>query len=278
MKKDNHAPTDPTQMRVENEMKQLNLEMKYGAMFHTSGEMPLEMEAQWLDYITEFEEKYENTTETTVYNFIGQPEFKPIEQLTPEEMKTELDRLFEIMEANDVNLAILADDTPVEDIYRFVTEEFFTKAISDFRIAGMGHNFIYEEFHPNHKYDLKQEVEDFFLSTMNLKSDFIPYFLSPVMVTDKNSEAVEKEVYEKRIEAFKNQYKSLKINELKILDIDIKDVNEDAKFAGVEFYLAYEGVLKATNKRVHIKGQGYFNFVYTDYWLISRIFFPGFGE
>ena len=278
MKKDNHAPTDPTQMRVENEMKQLNLEMKYGAKFHTANNLPLEIESQFLDYVAEFEQQFDNCTETTVYNFIGQPEFKQIEDLTTDEMQTELDRLFDIMETNDVNLAILADDYTVETIYRFVTEEFFAKAISDFRIAGMGHNFIYEEFYPNHKYDIKGDVDCFFLSTMNVKSDFIPYFLSPVMVTDKNSEAVEKEVYEKRIEAFKNQYKSLKINELKILDIDIKDVNEDAKFAAVEFYLAYEGVLKATNKRVHIKGQGYFNFVYTDYWLISRIIFPGFDE
>jgi hypothetical protein len=273
---------DQLQMRVENELKQLNLEMKYGAKFHTSGKLPPEIESQWLDNIAKFEEKFEekfeNHAETTLYNFIGQPAFTPIEQLSPQKMEAELERLLGIMEENGVHLAVLDDETPVKAVYRFITEVFFNQPISDFRIAGMIQHFIYEEFCPNHKYQLKQDVDHFFRRIMNLKSDFKSYFLSPMMATEKDSEVVEPKVYEKRIERFRNGYKKLKINQLEILDVDIQGTDEEAKFAGVVFQLDYEGVEKATQKRVQIKGRGYLNFVYADSWLISRIVFPGFDE
>lgn len=142
----------------------------------------------------------------------------------------------------------------------------------------MRHGFIYEEFHPNDEYDLKSDVENFFNSIVNLKSDFISYFLSPVMVTEEGSEMVEKLVYEKRIENFRKQFKKLKINHLEILNIEIKDVREGLKFAGIDFNLDYESILKGSSQLEQTKGRGYMNFVHEDYWLISRIVFPKFGE
>ena len=98
------------------------------------------------------------------------------------------------------------------------------------------------------------------------------------MATQKAGEMVDEAVYENRIESFRKQFKKLKINHLEILDIDITDVSEDTKFAGVIFDLDYEGILRGSNKLEQRKGRGYLNFVYSDYWLISRIVFPEFGE
>jgi hypothetical protein len=276
MQEDPHKPTEEAQLRVENELKKLNLEMEYGAKFGIAANMPLEMEGQWLDYITAFESQSKKAKTISLYTFLGQPEFLPFDMVKPDDIPTELDRLVGIMDDNNVHLDFLAE-YPLETVYRFITEEFFYLPVSDMRIPGMNHGFIYEEFHPNHEYDLKKQVEDFFNSTMNLDSDFKMYFLSPVMVTQETNEAVDKEVYENRIEAFRNQYKKLTIDELKILEVDVKDVNENAKFAGVVFGLDYEGETKADNKRVKYRGTGYLNFAYVDdYWLITRIVFKGF--
>jgi hypothetical protein len=278
MKENHDLPADETQLRVENELKKLNLEMEYGAMFGsdlTSPDLPLEVESQWLDYISAFENQYKDATQITVYSFIGQPDFKLFDLLTADEVEKELTRLFNIMAENGIQLDFLAD-YPIETMYRFLTEEFFEKPMDNMRIPGMMHGFIYEEYHPNHEYDLKNNVEDFFRCIMNLKSDFKSYFLSPVMATDKDSEMVDREVYEMRIENFRKQFKKLKIKHLEILDVDLKDVSEDAKFAGIVFNLDYEGILKGSNKLEQTKGRGYMNFVYTDYWLISRIVFAGF--
>jgi hypothetical protein len=275
MENKNYKPADNTQLRVENELKQLNLEMEYGAVFGGSSDLPLDMESQFLDYVTAFESQYKDVKPTTIYTFLGQPEFKPIEGLNSQEIENELDRLFAIMHANNLNLAVLCDYPP-ETIYRFITEEFFVEPISDMRIEGMNHNFIYEEFHPNDEYDLKEGVRHFFTTMMNLKSDFKMYFLAPFMATIDN-EIVEKGVYEKRIELFRSKYKKLKINELKIVEVEVKDVGEARKFAGVEFYLDYNGVLKTNNETQQIRGRGYLNFVNEDdYWVISRIVFRGF--
>ncbi len=283
MQEKHDLPDDEAQLRVENELKKLNLEMEYGAMFGSMSsspdtpELPLEVESQWLDYLNTFESQYKDATEITVYSFIGQPEFKSFNDLDTKDVETSLDRLFDIMKENAIHLDFLAD-YPIETVYRFVTEEFFEKPISNMRIPGMIHGFIYEEFHPNDEYDLKRDVESFFNSIMNLKSDFKSYFLSPAMATEKDDEMVEKGVYEKRLESFRKQFKKLKINHLKILNIEIKNIREDIKFAGVDFRLDYEGILKGSNKLEQTKGKGYMNFIYEGYWLISRIVFPNFAE
>ena len=150
-------PSDEAQLRLENELKQLNLEMEYGAIFSTSPDLPPELEGQWLDYISEFESKSKNATEMTVYSFIGQPEFKRFDDLSSEVVKIELDRLIAIMQVHNVHLDFLAD-YPVETIYRFITNEFFTPHMNVMQMPGMMHGFIYEEFHPNDEYDLKRDV------------------------------------------------------------------------------------------------------------------------
>lgn len=276
MENNDRKPADNAQLRVENELKQLNLEMEYGAVFGTSPDLPLDVESQFLDYVTMFESQFKDAKETTLYNFLGQPEFKPIEGLNSQEIEVELERLFGIMHENNVNLDVICDYPP-ETIYRFITEEFFVAPISDMRIEGMGHNFIYEEYHPNDEHDLKGDVDNFFTTMMNLESDFKMYFLAPFMATTTDNEVVEKAVYEKRIESFRHKYKKLEINTLDILSVDIKERSDDIKFAGVAFHLDYKGVLKANNAPEHIKGNGYLNFVQEDWgWLISRIVFRGF--
>ena len=55
-------------------------------------------------------------------------------------------------------------------------------------------------------------------------------------------------------------------------------MSADAKFAGVEFYLDFESVGKGSSQLEQTKGRGYMNFVYADYWLISRIVFPEFSD
>lgn len=276
MKNDHHNPADEAQHRIENELKKLNLEMEHGAKFGGSGDLPIEVESQWLDYITAFENQSKTTTVTSLYTFLGQPEFTPFDMLQPEDVVPELDRLFDLMKANNVHLDFLTKYS-VETVYRFVTEEFFLQPMSNMRIPGMIHGFIYEEFHPNHEHHLKGSVENFFNSMMNLESDFKMYFLSPIMATETSKEPVDKKVYEKRIESFRNQYKTLKINQLEILEVEVKNIDDNNKFAGVVFGLDYEGVLKEEKKRVQYRGTGYLNFAYIEeYWSISRIVFRGF--
>src|SRR5690606_22942096 len=46
-------------------------------------------------------------------------------------------------------------------IYRFITEELVEHQMDDMRIPGMTLHYAYEEFHPNHDYDLRLGAEYF---------------------------------------------------------------------------------------------------------------------
>lgn len=65
--------------------------------------------------------------------FIGKPEFKKFEELNPEEIESELDRLLETFEKESVSISFCCDYDD-EIIYRFITEELFEEEIDDIRI------------------------------------------------------------------------------------------------------------------------------------------------
>ena len=106
-----------------------------------------ELEGDFLSNIEEFERTWAAQEETTVWEFLGKPEIRPIEGLTSEEMTKELDRIYAIMEENEMVLDCI-NDIEVNELYEFVSGAFMQTECSTMRIPGMTHRFIYEEFFP----------------------------------------------------------------------------------------------------------------------------------
>jgi hypothetical protein len=275
MKENIHNQNDEAQLRLENEMKKLNLEIEGAVFGFMSDNMPLDMEKQFLDNIMAFETQSKNATYMPLYKFLDEPFFLPFDVLPDEHAEQEFDRLNEIMLKNGVDLDFLCDYS-LEIRYRFITEEFMNHEISDMRISGMMNGFIYEEFHPNHEHDLANDTESFFRAIMNLSNDFVPYFLSAI--TDlPNKGLVDKIRYEGRIDSFRERFHSLRINLLEIKKVTIKDISEESKSARVDFDLDYEGIATDKHRKVACTDKGYLNFLFADdYWTISSIVFKGF--
>lgn len=146
------------------ELEQANKELRKKLMENgsliVSNELEPEIENEFLSYILEFEEQYEEMKRVRVYDYIGRPEFIPADRLNSEEVKKELKRIMRIMLDNNVELNMLCNyDDSV--IYRFITEELFDTEMNDIRITGMRTCYIYEEFHRNHEYDIRSEAEKF---------------------------------------------------------------------------------------------------------------------
>jgi hypothetical protein len=275
MSENNQNLNDEAQLRLENEMKKLNLEME-GAIFgYMSNDVPLDLEKQFLDNIMAFETQSKNAQYMPLYKFLGEPYFLPFDVLPDEHVAHELERLTEMMENNGVYLDFLSD-YPLETMYRFITEEFMNHEVSDMRIPGMINGFIYEEFHPNHEHDLRNDTENFFHSIMNLGSDFKSYFLSQQMEIPSKA-LVDKAEYERRIDFFRDRFDTLHLNQLVIQNVKIKDLDETHKTAVVDFDLDYEGISKTNQKKIEIRDKGSLNFFYSKgYWTISCIVFKGF--
>jgi hypothetical protein len=155
---------DPEEnLRIENELLKLKMQAERGGTFYGGEDIPPEIENQWLQNIQLFEQEWDTGKTIKVYDFIGRPEFKPANTISDDEVKTELQRLNLLMAAKNVFLGVLGIYEPIV-IYRFITEELFEHETEDICIPGWTKNFIYEEFHPNHKMDIEKSTDDFLRS------------------------------------------------------------------------------------------------------------------
>lgn len=146
-------------LRLENEILKIKMQAQYGAMFGGSGseEFTPEMEHAFLKNVLAFEEQYQNRKTITVYDLLGKPSYKKFEELTADEVKPELKRLLEVMQEKNVLFHVRAKYEPAL-IYQFITEELFAHETDDMQVEGMTKEFIYEEFHPNHKLDIEEQT------------------------------------------------------------------------------------------------------------------------
>lgn len=154
---------DPIQ-RILNEKKRRELAERYGASFGDADpSLPADVEAEWLDYIEEFERQFEGANRISVREYLGNPTVLPLAAIPPDNLEEELEQLLEFMYLHGVAVHFLCG---VEDAeaYRFIVDELFVEQVDDVRIPGMMTNFIYEEFYPNDEYDAKIWAQDFLFS------------------------------------------------------------------------------------------------------------------
>ena len=141
-------------MRIENNVLKLKMTAEFGAVFpegSSSGLSP-HIENQFLKNILAFEAAQLDVTHKKLYDLLEKPEFKRLDELREEEVSDEILRLLQVMEKHGMALTVLAE---YEDsvIYKFITEELFDLE-TETPVPGMVRQFTYEDFHPNHTYDI----------------------------------------------------------------------------------------------------------------------------
>ena len=145
---------------AENNLLKLKLGLEHGMKMASVSDLDPGIENQWLKSVYAFEEQFKEAKRIKLYDRIGRPTFRKWDSLTPEETTEELQRLRVLMENNAVELDCICEyDDAV--IYKFLTEELFEHELDDMHVPGMTFHFIYEEFYPNHDYDLRRYALDF---------------------------------------------------------------------------------------------------------------------
>jgi len=152
--------TERENLKTENELLKTKLTAEFG-MSDMKSDLPDDLENVWLNNIYDFENQFKDAKRVSVYERLGKPEFKNSSVLSDKEISEELFRLTDLMDENNLVLNYLSEYTD-RIKYQFITEELFDKEINDIRIDGMSTNFVYEDFHQNHEYDIKEAVDDFF--------------------------------------------------------------------------------------------------------------------
>ena len=163
------------------------------------------------------------------------------------------------MNENQVCLDTICE---VEDkeLYRFITEELFQEEIDDMRIPGMFSHYTYEEFHPNHEYDLQRYTTEFIQSYLNKSSEFYIHELS--------SEATSLNWHNQ----FRDSFSAFKLETLEIIDLHF---DLETALARVDFYCDFNATVEGSNNTLKFTGKGMLNFVHQwDFWYVNSVSFP----
>ncbi len=270
---DNHARqvSAKEEIRVENELLNLKLEVEYGMLASNLSANPPALENQWLNNVYNFEQRYKAARRIRVYDFLGRPAFKKMDELRPEEIGAELHRIQSIMERKGIALDCSCDHDDAL-IYRFVTEELFVHEIDDVSTENMVMHFIYEEFHPNHDLDLGRYANELIEIVFRKKWDRFDSHCFAGRVEFKGC-VYDNEGIAGIIQAFQEAHDSFSVEQFEIQDVKFELAKEHAEVEGRIRYRA-----KGNGNR-YFDGTCRITFcLQWGYWYIDGFKLPGFGD
>lgn len=264
--------------KIDLELKKKELAEKYGAKFGQAGNLPPELENEWLNHIEQFEQQYKDAKQTTVWEYLGKPDFRKVSDIDLDKIPIELKRLMDYMNENNIALDTLCD---VEDreLYRFITEELFVHEIDNMHIEGMMTCFTYEEFHPNAKHDIEMAFDYFFRMTLakmkNIGGEgYDLLYIDKENFVDSDGKNPGKKQVKKRINTFLDTFDYFEVVSNEIMAVNINQEQTDAKLI---FDIEYKGCFNNSPECITYKGRGNFWLKPSKYggWSIYRIDMPG---
>jgi hypothetical protein len=161
--------------RSVNDSRRQQLADRFGAVFPDfNSDIPEDVESLWLDNIERYEEAAENAELVTLREYLGDPMFTHVKDLSPERLPEEIEIVLDLLSENNVRVDFLSD-VPDADAYAFLTIELMEQVIEDIRVDGFMTCFIYEEFHPNHRMDIEARVNDIFWHLFRRDTQYLDF-------------------------------------------------------------------------------------------------------
>lgn len=172
-------------LNLENEIMKLKLQAEFGAKFgEIEGNLPPELEQQFLKHVYNFEKAWEKQESIKVSQLIDGHVFAPFETLDKEEMEKAWAEVLEVYGNKNINVDFI-NEYPLEVKYRFATEELPMHETMFVNMPGMMLGFIYEEFHPNHAAEMEDRLTEFLDGWFDLDGAKCVAATSGEIVSDK---------------------------------------------------------------------------------------------
>ncbi len=245
---------------MENELKKMKLMMEKGAQFmepDSGDKIDPFIESEFLKNMEMFEEGIQNAVQISVYDFIQKPDYALVGKIPDSKIGEELTRIMEILNDNGINLDTLCE-VDDRELYRFITEELFVQEIDDMRIEGMMTCFTYEEFHPNHEYDIRNTCYDGIESYLRKDGMFMDHSFT--------TEALQDPLFI----SFREAFESFVLNEL-----TINEIRFNTEKATADYTVDFTGVIEGSREEQHYKGNGSVELIYQyGYWYIQKVMLP----
>lgn len=154
-------------LHMENQLMKLQIEDFLGGQIMAGNELqlPTEIENLFLKNILEFEKQVKNPNKIKIGELLAKYKFKNVEELSVKQLKAELNKLFLQLSKHNIHVDFLADYSD-EIKYKFIAEELINEDAQLMNMPGMIMHFIYEEFHPNNEYDIRNKIKHFLLTML----------------------------------------------------------------------------------------------------------------
>jgi len=267
---------DPREnLRMENDLLKLKLQAESDAFIESGDDVPPEVENVFLQNVMAFEESSKDVKMISLYDFLGRPEYKPIDTLKPEQIEPELSKLIQMLQHKEVVLDVLDNYEP-SAIYRFITEELFLQETYENLLPGMIRHFSYEEFHPNHKLDIRERTMDFLGDWFERKMDDTSWELATEFILPDASKIKREEVV-KKFKTIFACYSAFINCQYVIGDISFEwNQANDSGLGYSEGAVKFDAVLES-GETVRIEGP--FKLYFSNqsgWWSIFYFVFPGF--
>lgn len=262
-------------LQIENEILRMKLQAEAGAIIGIKDDIPPELENAFLQNVIAFEEASKDMPMMAVYDYLGRPEYKKLEALQVHEIEQELNRLKQLLEEKHLILDVL--DTYEDGLmYRFITEELFLQQTYETVLPGMIRHFTYEDFHPNHKLDIRERAMDFLGDWFERKMDEHCWELSAEFILPDENVVKLQEVIRK-IKTIFAAYKAFHKCQYAIGDISFEWNQQEGKGLGFcEGAVKYQAMLESGEVvpvegpfKLYMANQG-------GWWSIFYFIFPGF--
>ncbi len=260
-------------IRMENEFLQLKLKAELGAETFITGNIPPEVENEFLKNVLAFENSFSNTPMKKIYELLGKPKHKQEIELDDHAIELELEALFTLMKKKQITLEFLGAYSS-RTKYKFITEEFFNEEVSENMMPGMVWDFNYEEYHPNHNAEIEQKTISFIKAWIDQKINKDYFDLAETFIMPNGQIFGKDEIANK----IKNIYKSFP--EFKDCSYTIEKVDYELQnnigMGYAEGIVKYSAMSRSQEK-ITIEGQFklYFTLEFNS-WSIFYFIFPGF--
>lgn len=259
-------------LRMENEFLRMKLQAEHGAQSFSSGDLPPEVEHDFLKNIMDFEANWAGNKRVKVAELLGNPHFEKAGALNDEKLTLELEKLLALLAEHNMALDFLGE-YPDRIKYAFIVEELFEHEGNSMQMPGMVTHFTYEEFHPNHELDINNRVEEFLEGWFQRNLDGA-WGLSNEFVVSGNK-VLNKQQLAERFKSIFDSYEAFTNPEYTIGDIKFEFKTETG-MGHAEGFVKYTAVLEG-GEEVIKKGpfKIYLSCEY-GWWTIFSIIFPGF--
>ena len=157
---------DPEEnLRMQNDYLKMKMMAESGAIIGGRGDLPADIENEFLKNILEFEKGNADAKATSIFEILDKPFFEEEKNLDEDEFQSQFKRLYELLLKSGINVDFNRErDDRFK--YHFITKELFDHETTFMPVKGMSTYFLYEDFHPDHELDMidhtKEFLNDFF--------------------------------------------------------------------------------------------------------------------